>query len=188
MTSDYYFPTLLDRFNKNDITLTDMEVLALQIGFTANPNYKPYQTILTEQEIKNLIEQKKYQEALVICDELLKTNPVNFTALKEKSFVYTKLDKDSLQFHKEKFMKILFSVLASGEGTSDNPYFVLSPIDGQTLITYILGGSIGSMGSVVDSNGFFIDKFEITGKGKEPVTLYFNINHATDKIFSEEDH
>ena len=185
--SDYYYPTLLDRFNKNDSTLTDMEVLALQIGFTSDPNYKPYQTIDPESEIKSLIGQKKYEDALVACNELLKTNPVNFTALMEKGFVYMKLNKDSMLFHKEKFMKILHSVMSSGKGTYEIPYFVLSPIDGQTLITHIWGGSIGTMGSGDDSNGYFLDILEMKREDKDPVTLYFHINHATDKMFGEED-
>ena len=186
-TSDYYYPTLLDRFNKNDSTLTDMEVLALQIGFTADQNYKPYQTTSTEREIKSLIGQKKYEDALAACNKFLKTNPVNFTALMEKSFSYMKLGKDSIEFHKAKFMKLLNSVMASGKGTYENPYFVLSPIDGQTLITHIFGGSIGTMGSGDDPNGYFVDILEMNREGKDPVTLYFNINHATDKMFSEED-
>jgi hypothetical protein len=185
--SVYYYPNLLDRFNKNDSTLTDLDIIALQIGFTNNPNYKPYQTIDKEREIKSLINQKKYGDAVVMCNEFLKTNPINFTALMEKGFAYMKLQNDSALFYKEKFMKVLNSVMASGNGTIDKPYFVLSPIDGQTLITHIFGGSIGMMGSGDDPNGYFVDILEMKKEGKEPRTLYFNINHATEKMFSEED-
>lgn len=185
--SSYYYPNLLDRFNKNDSTLADLDIIALQIGFTNNPNYKPYQTIDMEREIKNLINQKKYKDVLVICNELLKTNPVNFTALMEIGFAYMKLQNDSALLYKAKFMSILNSVMSSGNGTIDKPFFVLSPIDGQTLITHIFGGSIGMMGSGADPNGYFVDILEMKNEGKEPVTLHFNINHATEKMFSEED-
>jgi hypothetical protein len=186
-TSSNYYPDLLNRFEENDSTLTVAELLALQIGFTANSNYKPYETITTEREIKSLIGQKKYEDAILVCDKLLKTNPVNFTALMEKSFSYMKLGKESSEFHKEKFMKLLKSVMASGSGTYENAYFVLSPIDGQTMITHIFGGSIGTMGSGADPNGYFVDILEMNKEGKDSITLYFNINHATDNMFSEDD-
>lgn len=67
------------------------------------------------------------------------------------------------------------------------PYFVLSPLDGQTLITHVFGASIGSMGSGSDPNGYFLDMLEIVEEGKESRTLCFNIDHATKKMFSEED-
>jgi tetratricopeptide (TPR) repeat protein len=186
-SSVYFYSNLLDRFNKNDSTLTDFDMIALQIGFTKNQNYRPYQTIDIEREIKSLINQKKYEDAISKCNEFLNTNPVNFTALMEKGFAYMKLKNDSALYYKQKFMKILNSIKVSGNGTIDKPYFVLSPIDGQTLITHIFGGSIGMMGSGHDPNGYFVDILEMIKEGKEPVTLYFNINHATEKMFSEED-
>ncbi|GAA5042752.1 hypothetical protein GCM10011506_45570 [Marivirga lumbricoides] len=185
--STFYYPMLLDRFNKNDSTLTDLDLIALQIGFTTNKHYEPYQTIDTEEEIMNLINQKKYDAAILMSNEFLKTNPVNFTALMEKGFAYMLLQNDSALFYKDKFMMILNSVMASGNGTIDNPFFVLSPRDGQTLITHIFGGSIGMMGSGDDPNGYFVDILEMKKEGKEPVKLYFNINHAIEKMFSEED-
>jgi len=186
-TSNNYYPFLLQRFEANDCTLKKEEVLALQIGFTANANYKPYETISQEREIKNLIREKKYEESISKCNNLLKTNPLNFTALMEKSYSYMKLDMDSSKFHKEKFMKLLKSVLMSGKGTYENPYFVLSPIDGQTIITHIFGNSIGIMGSGDDPNGYFVDILEMLIEGEDSITLYFNINHATVTMFSEED-
>jgi Domain of unknown function (DUF4919) len=44
-----FYPRLLERFNKNDSTLTDREVVALMIGFADNVNYKPYQTLKRQQ-------------------------------------------------------------------------------------------------------------------------------------------
>ncbi|MCB0497217.1 MAG: DUF4919 domain-containing protein [Cyclobacteriaceae bacterium] len=186
-SSEFYYPKLLERFNRNDSTLTDLEVLALQIGFTANSNYKPYQTVSIEREIKDLVWKEKYEEALIECNKFLKTNPLNFTALMEKGFAYMKLGKEGSELQKERFMIVLHSILASGEGTKDSPFFVLSPIDGQTLITHIFGESIGIMGSGTDANGNFLDILEMKKEDGSSKTLYFNINHAAEKMFSESD-
>lgn len=181
-SSEYFYPKLLERFYSNDSTLTNKDIIALQIGFTASKEYKPYETIKQEREILDLISDKKYEQAIIECDKLLKTNPVNFTALIEKGFAYMKLKKSDASIHKGRTMKIIHSIMWSGDGTIDRPYFVLSPIDGQTLIIYILGGSIGTMGSGSDKNGYFLDILEMK-KDDKTVKKYFIIQHATDKMF-----
>ena len=183
-SSEYYYLKLLQRFNSSDSTLTNKDVIALQIGFTADKNYKPYETIDKEREILGLISDKKYEKAITECDKLLKTNPVNFTALMEKGFACMKLNKPDASIHRGRTMKVINSIMWSGDGTIDRPYFVLSPIDGQTLIRYILGGSIGTMGSGSDKNGYFLDILEMT-KDDKTETKYFIIQHATDKMFDK---
>lgn len=176
--SVYYYPLLLQRFNQNDSTLTMREILALQIGFTADPAYKPYETMDAESNIQDLIGQKKYREALHSCNELLQQQPVNFTALMEKSFAMMKLNNDSAAFHKQKFMQVMRSVKKSGDGSREHPFFVLSPGDGQTMITHIWGNKIGMMGSGESPEGYFLDMLQMLIEEAEPVLLYFNIDHA----------
>ncbi len=177
--SENYYPRLLDRF-QNDSSMTQEDVWALQVGYTANPYYTPYNWASKEREIQNLINAGKYEDAIKATNELLTVYPMNFTALMEKGFAYMKLEKDSTEFHKDQFMKILQATMKSGDGSKENPYFVLSPIDGQTLITHIFGESIGIMGSASDDNGYFLDMLEMTKEGGESKTLFFNINHAME--------
>lgn len=186
-SNNYYYPHLLERFERNDSSLTHAELLALQIGFTGSPNYKPYKTVDAEREIKTLIANKDYSAAFNACNDLLATNPLNLTALMEKSFSNIKLEKDSAEFHREKVMKVIGSIIKSGSGTVESPSFVLGPIDGQTVITIVFGASIGTMGSGADPNGYFLDMLEVIKEGREPRTMCFNIDHATKKMFSEED-
>ena len=77
---------------------------------------------------------------------------------------------------------VVDAVLWSGDGSPSHPYFVLSPIDGQTIISYIFGGSIGKMASGHDSNGYFLDILEMEHEGHQPIMLYFNIDHATKEL------
>lgn len=98
--SVYYYPKLLERFNRIDSTLTDLDMIALQIGFTSYPNYKPYHDLDTERDILSLIYKRNYEEAILKCNEFLITNPVNFTANMEIGFAYMKLEKDSARHKK----------------------------------------------------------------------------------------
>ncbi|MBK6330889.1 MAG: DUF4919 domain-containing protein [Bacteroidetes bacterium] len=91
---------------------------------------------------------KEYTKAIEQCDELLKTNPINFTALMEKGYAFMKLNREDKSYSKEKSLKIIQSIIWSRDGSSMNPYFVLGPRDGQILIKYVWGNSIGMMGSV----------------------------------------
>lgn len=183
-SSSYYFPKLLSRFNNNDSSLTDKDIIALQIGFTSDKNYKPYSIIDKERAIQKLISNREYNKAIELCDEVLKTNPINFTALMEKGFALMKLKKHDKSYSKEKSIKIINSIIWSGNGSRNNPYFVLGPRDGQILINYVWGNTIGTMGSGDDVNGYFCDILNMNSKAGEE-TIYFNIDHATKKMFSE---
>ena len=182
----FYYPKLLERFNDNDDTLTNSDIIALLIGHTNDKNYRPYKTLKTERQIHKLVKLEKFDEATIKSDSLLKINPLNFSALMEKSYSYMKLEKPNSEFHKKKFMRIVYSIMSSGDGTNKKPYFVLNPGNGATLIKYILGGKIGIAGSGDDSNGYFLDILEMVTK-KETKTLHFNINHATEKMFTKEE-
>ena len=57
-TNKLYYNDLLERFQKADSTLTNFELVALQIGYTDNPKYYPYQDIEIEREIWSLNEKR----------------------------------------------------------------------------------------------------------------------------------
>lgn len=180
--SKYYYETLLKRFQNDDKSIKKNEIIALMIGFTNNQNYHPYKNVDIEREIMGLVSDKDYKKALKQSEGLLKTNPLNFTALMEEGFSLWKIKNDRSYFPSVKSKMVVDAVLWSGTGSYSHPYFVLSPIDGQTIIWYIFGGSIGTMGSSDDSNGYFLDMLEMEKEGKESRTLYFNIDHATKEI------
>jgi len=185
-TSEWFYPKLLARFNSNDTTLTQLDMLALQIGFTASPYYKPYQMTDTEWEMRSLNAKKQYEAAIVVCDSVLRIYPVNFVALLEKSVAYEQLKKDSAAFHRAKLMRLVAANMASGDGTSRNAYFALGPLDGQLMMIRIFQAEVRSIGSGTDPYGNFITILEVKNKENQVLGACFNIQHATQKILSEE--
>lgn len=178
---------LLKRFSANDTTLTDFDVLALLIGFTDKPEYKPYDDLMTEREIYKLNGEKKYQEGLDKANEFLKKHPLSVKALFEKSYSFHKLEqKDSAQYYLYQGQRIFKAMYFSGDGkTRETPTFALGAADGQDYISKVVGADIGSMGSGSDKNGNFLDILEAKFKDGKTMSLYFIIQHATDKIFWE---
>lgn len=183
--SDLAYNKLLNRFNVNDTTLTDYEVLALLIGFTAQPAYKPYDVLTQERDIYNLNDVGKYQEGLKMANEFLETNPFNIKTLYEKSYSFSKLNqKDSAEFYLYKGFRIFQAMFFSGDGKSkETPTFALGPADGQDYIKKFIGAKIGTMGSGSDPNGNFLDILEMRFEEGESITLYFIIEHAVRKMF-----
>lgn len=88
-----------------------------------------------------------------------------------------KINSEKTQFPSFFSRQVVDAILWSGDGSYNSPYFVLSPIDGQTIIKYIFGESIGTMGSGSDKNGCFLDILEMNTE-KESITQYFIIEHT----------
>ena len=121
------YDKLLNRFTSNDTTMTDFEVLALLIGYTAKPEFKPYQYLMTEGKIYNLNGEGKFQEALDTANIFLKTHPLSEKALFEKSYSFYKLGQnDSSAFYSYEGRRIFEAMNFSGNGKSpETPIFSL---------------------------------------------------------------
>jgi hypothetical protein len=183
------YDKLLKRFAVNDTTLTDFEVLVLLIGFTDNPEYKPYEDLATEREIYGMNGEGKFKEGLENANRFLKTHPFSVKVLFEKAYSFHKLgQEDSAAFYAYKGQRIFSAMRFSGNGkTKETPTFALGPADGQDYIHKFVGADIGIMGSNKDANGNFLDILEAKFGDGTSVTLYFIIQHATGKMFSGED-
>lgn len=178
------YDKLLSRFKKNDSTLTNNEVLALLIGFTAKPEYKPYEDLQEEKSIYNLNAEGKYEEARIKADEFIKTHPLSIKVIFERSFAYYKARmEDSAKIFSSQGKKIFNAMNYSGSGkTIQSPIFALGLEDGQEYIYKFLGSGIGLKGSLKDENANTVDFLEVASKVKEPYNLYFIVQHATNKL------
>ena len=201
-TSSIFYPKLFKRFLAADTTLTNYEVLALQIGYTDNDNYWPYQDIEMEREIWSLNEHKEFEKAVKTCDTLLSRNPFNILACREKSYAYKKLEQqDSADYYFDRFDKIVRCDLATGDGKSyETSWFVISPADGQWIIRLAFQGNICFMGSGSDKDKNFHDilgyqsdeddnaksKKKKKKKDNDCLHLYFNIEHAANRMFGRD--
>lgn len=184
-----YYGKQLKRFEINDTTLTNYEILALLIGFTDKKEYKPYVDLDIEREIYKLNGEKKYQDALKKGLSFIKTHPFSVKTLFEIAYSYHKLNQeDKAEFYVHKGRKIFEAMYFSGNGkTPESPTFSLGPGDGQDYIHKFVGADIGTMGSGHDKNGNFLDILDAKFEDGTIVKLYFIIQHATNKMFSSDE-
>lgn len=174
------YDKLLSRFQINDSTLTNAEVLALMIGFTARPEYKPSVDLKEERAIYNLNAEGKYDAALKKADEFLKTHPLSIKAIYELSFSYYKAGNTEMaKFYVKQGQRLFNAMTYSGNGkTKQTPIFALSAEDGQEYIYKFLQGGIGEMDSARDDEGNNLDILEATFKVGEPYKLFFISEHG----------
>lgn len=176
------YDKLLPRYNQNDSTLSDAEMLALLIGFTAKPEYNPYHDISQEQAIYNLNAEGKYDTALVKAVAFLKTHPFSIKVLYEVSFAYYKARKtDSAKFYVDQGKRIFKAMKYSGDGKSKQmPMFALSHVDGQEYIYKHISGGIGERSMQKDADGNLLEILEVKLRAGAPYFLHFSIQHAVN--------
>lgn len=185
-----YYENQLKRFSANDASLSDFEVLALLIGYTDKKDYKPYADLETEREVYRINDEGEFKKGLKEANKFLATHPFSIKVLFEKSYSYYKLgNEDSAAYYSSQAKRIFMAMDYSGDGrSSETPMFALGPADGQEYIRKYLGAGIGTMGSGRDKNGDFLDMLTVMpDDGSASYRMNFIIQHATDKMFSEEE-
>jgi len=185
--SELNYDLLLEKFQSVDTTMTNLEVLALMIGETKQDDYYPYELVHVERRILTHSQNSEFKKGLALCDSVLSIHPINFTALLERAYILDKIE-DVVEEKKAKFQFVstLDAVLSSGDGTIQYPIFVLSPMDGQILIRFIFGLNIGNTGSGEDEYGNFLDILEVINEEQGNMNMYFNIEHAVQRMFKED--
>ena len=182
--SDNYYIKLKSEFIDNGENFSKEKVIALMAGQTASELYNAYGMIELERNYQNA---DKFPSDTIYkhSKELLQVYPTNFSLNYGLWKTYEK-DADIVNAKKfeERFKLIAESILSTGNGTIEKPYFVISPIDGQVLIKLYFRKTIGMMGSGRDKEGNFIDILDMVD-GENSKTLNFIIDHSM-KLFREE--
>ncbi|MDX2361470.1 MAG: DUF4919 domain-containing protein [Crocinitomicaceae bacterium] len=188
-----YYDKLLARFQNNDTTLTDYEVLTLLIGFTDNENYKPYSYKKIEAEIYELNDNGEHEEALAICDSILTLFPVSQQALIEKSYAHHKLNNhEQSDKYFWQYKRIMMAMAQSGNGLSDETAFLsLSQVACQNFMREHVQSRIDDMSSETGFDQYrniddllnLFEEYERAGK-KMTAWLYFQIPDGSQGTFS----
>lgn len=196
ISSSLYYPVLLTRFLANDSTLTNYETLALMIGFTENPKYKPLEDMEKENEIYEMTQNGQFVEALAKSLPYLNSHPLSLLLLRETSYAYGRLSRnyekdqifdtaiiymDSSNYYMALNDKIMEAMIYSGKGrTPEAPIFALGLADGEHFIPNV-GYKIENTDTEWNRNGDFLEKIKaadnLTAKD-----FYFVIQHAKQKI------
>ncbi|MEQ8909342.1 MAG: DUF4919 domain-containing protein [Vicingaceae bacterium] len=187
-SSDVLFHNkLMKKYQANDTTLSNFEMLALMINYTQSEHYTPYAILDSETAIAELNGIEDHQRAIQLCDSLLETHPFNQAILFEKALAHYELDQaDSAQFYRYRFNQIMDAMSYSGKGTStENAIFSLGSKDGHRYIVNRLSQQITKVGAGQDDDGNMIDIIETVDEGEGIRIMHFQIQHAVNTLFEQ---
>ena len=178
-----YYGKLLSRFQANDTSLSKYETLALLIGFTAQPDYKPYDDIDIEKAIFILNDNGNYEDALAEANAYLSTHPVSLRILKEKSYTLHQLKKaDSAVYYMDLVHTIMSAMLFSGNGKiPERPIFALGLTDGERFIENI-GMTVGSRATGENKAGNYMEIVDAVSDEGAHQNMFFVIQHARNSV------
>jgi chemotaxis protein histidine kinase CheA len=201
-SSPVYYQKLIRRFLDKDSSLTNSEVLALMIGYTQNPHYKPMEDMEKELEIFDLNKNGECREAIHKARPFLQTHPLSLLVLREISFAYQQVSKkefqkklimDSAVLYQDSgiyFMalndKIMEAMIYSGKGkTPETAIFSLGLADGEYFIPNV-GYKIEKKDTDWNKFGDFMEIIKTIIGDQSTVDYYFVIQHAKQKIDDDE--
>ena len=181
--SDLSYQKLLIRFLNRDTTLSNAETLALMIGFTEDPKYKPFEDMQAEKEIFELNDGGNIDEALIKAKTYLQTHPLSLKVLSEASFCYHSFKKeDSAVYYMDLVDKIMSAMIYSGTGKKpETPIFSLGLADGESFIPNI-GMKVVNKDTDWNKNNQFMEIIDASKNVDDHINYFFIIQHAKEKI------
>lgn len=181
--SPLYYQKLLIRFLDRDTSLSNMEMMALMIGYTEDSHYKPFEDMEPEKEIFDMNEEGAYDEVITKSRKYLQTHPLSLRVNKEISYAYhQKQNEDSATYYMDLVEKIMNAMIYSGTGKKPNsPIFSLGLADGEYFIPNV-GLKILDKDTDWNDNNHFLEVIKASKSGDDEIIYYFVIEHAKQKI------
>lgn len=143
--SEFYYPTLMDRFLASDTTLTIEQKRCLYYGFIYQSSYSPYINSDYFDSIGVVLEKEElvvsdYEKIIVFSDSVLKENPFDLKTLNYVLYCYDYLENSEMvEKTLVKFKTIIDAIYSSGTGESlKKPYYVIF-VSHEYVIINILG-------------------------------------------------
>jgi len=182
-SSPLFYQKLLIRFLDNDTSLSNAETLALMIGYTEDPHYKPFEDMEPEKEIFDLNDEGNFDDALIKAKAYLQRHPLSLRVLKEASYTYHSLKKeDSANYYMDLVDKIMNAMTYSGNGKKpETPMFSLGLADGEYFIPNV-GMKVLNKDTDWNKDNLFMEIIDASKTGDDHINYYFVIQHAKEKI------
>lgn len=186
--SPLYYGKLLDKFMRNDTTMTSEEFQAFYYGTLFQEDYDPYREAVNQAllaELGPIYAKEKRTRAdrekmLDYAEQVLRDNPVDLRQLTNKIYVLEQNRKNDLaRIWQYKLNHLLLVIAASGEGSSkESAWIVVYPQHEYDFLN--LRGST-AVSNRFDPPGF--DYIEASHKGGEPTGYYFDISELLKQYF-----
>lgn len=182
--SEYYYPTLIEKFNASDSTMTLEQKRHTYYGFVFQDQYSPYHFSdyskkLNESINKENLTNDDFKKIIKLCDFVLIENPFDLRALSYKSFCLNKLEeKAELEKNIAKVNIVMEVLISSGDGISKETAFYVTNTSNEYDLLNMLGFEFGGKQSLIDHYDYLKlaeNEYKIEG-------FYFDISPALENL------
>lgn len=144
--SDTYYPRLMDRYLKQDTTLSLQQYRTLYYGFTLQDDFVPYQPERDEllnlrtQITKNPKDKVLVSRALNVALNSYKDNPFSLLAIQTIAFCYSSLeDHTNYEIWNVQKNGILDAIVSSGDGETEESAIHVISVEHEYEVLYRMG-------------------------------------------------
>ncbi|MBE9488550.1 MAG: DUF4919 domain-containing protein [Bacteroidetes bacterium] len=149
-SSQYFYPSLVERYNKNDSTLNLEDYRHLYYGYGFTKSYKPverlpYADSLAVQLLddRRMITTASSEKLIYYLEKIIEKQPFNIEFLNMISYIYEKMgDEKNSKIYSQRLNMIMQAIFSSGTGLKkETPWTILYRTDVTSIIT-VLGGEV----------------------------------------------
>lgn len=182
--SIYYFRTIENKFNLTDTVLTSREILSLTRYYADKKLVNPKTLDSLANKAYKLIEEKKYQEAIVISKQLLKLNPNNLTGHKEIALAYSKTNHaDSAKIHQTIMIKIIKAIFEFSDGTYKYPFILNNYFEAFSIYEAVFYSKPSKSTLMLDKSGRLLGAYYgYSSRYDEIVIRYSELSHWRHRL------
>ena len=179
-SSNYFYPTLLDRFMKNDTTMSNDDMILLLVGYTQTKEYLPADQVVIEDSLSKLNKAGQYTSAALTAANYLALNPVSLSANLDMAFAQ-KNGKNEKLYNKYTYraLRIIQATLSTGTGNSmEDAIYVLSPKDIYLMLP--LQNLTPVKVTDIKFKNYLLKEVKVRDAKNKVKTLYFNISSSLE--------
>ncbi len=177
----YYYPVLKSEFLNQGESFSEENVLALLVGQISSINYGGFYHVELDEVYYEHGGDYPADKVLLTATSDLEIDATNL-ALNYRLWKIYDTQHDSLQAetHKKRFDVIVSTILHTGDGSREYPYFIVSPYDAYILVKEHFQSDIvlDIRGQDNHGNNCLIYSLDTDENSEEPSTIYFNIDQA----------
>lgn len=178
-TSPFYYPTLMERFQKFDSTLTAQDFHHIYYGNYFQLEYLPYSTNESQKQLYNLLRTREFNEALIHGKLAFTQEPLNLKVLFGMYVCYSNLGETKLA---DNYLFLYYGLLSalfnSGDGKSVETAFVVLSVDDEYEMVASLNLRVKKQELVLGPTDVLHVEKNKSSKKKGPKykRMYFNVS------------
>lgn len=180
-----HYAALLDKFNKDDPSLTDSQIVEMMVAYTTTPAYRPFGFAIVEDSLQKLLHAGEYENARKDAMRYLAINPFSLTGNAVLALVYGEGAPKSEQAKKERQLlldkytarisRLNLAMRATGSGLSpQSPILVLNVGDIEWLLNFMEIYYVSDE-DLDSGNGSIIKRVNCLDAASRPVSVYFDM-------------